>query len=197
MAGGGMGAPTSTAQMGGSGFMGGLSAAPQQTAPAAAPAPSAAPVASDNLQFGTAGVGTGAIETPQVSPMTQQMQAPAPMQNPYASPMPQQMYRPQMMQQQYGGLQSLLMNLINRYQQPQQRYAPMPQYQNRALAYRPNLQQAQANLNRTATTKAEAQAAAEAAALAKLGLGEEGVIDPGFRNWQYRQYLNAMNSSGG
>lgn len=215
MAGGGMGAsaPTGVAQMSGSGFMGGLSAAPQSTAPAAPPTPDAAPTAPASLQFGTAGTGTGIVEAPQQSPMTQQMQSQAPMQNPYARPMPQQMYRPQMMQQQqpmyrpqmaqqsqYGGLQSLLMNLINRYQQPQQRVSQMPQYQSSGLGYRPNLAQSQANLSRTGVTQAQAQAAAEAAARAKLG-AEMGISgeDADFLRWQRQQYEASRNSfnSGG
>lgn len=172
--------------------------APPPTTPAATAAPTATPTTPASLQFGTTGTGTAG--EPQASPMAQQMQAPAPMQNPYARPMPQQMYRPQMMQQQYGGLQSLLAGLMNRYQQPQQRVSQMPQYQSSAAGYRPNLAQAQTNLSRTATTKAEAQAAAESAALAKLGLQGDASAnqdDADFRAWQRRQYEASKYNYGG
>ena len=229
MAGGGMGAPapTSTGQQSGqpTGFSGlfgdgstpgtimqgtGLPMmSPTQQAPVGAPPPadlstSATPAntsAAPSLQFGTAGTGTAGEQ--QASPMVQQMQAQVPMQNPYARPMPQSMYRPQMMQQpqqQYGGLQALLNSLVNRYQQPQQRYSQMPQYRSNALGYRPNLAQAQQSLSRTATTKAEAQAAAEAAARAKLE-AERGISgeDADFLRWQRQQYNLARDSfnSGG
>jgi hypothetical protein len=160
MAGGGMmgAAPTNVGQMGGGMPMAGTTPAPTSPAQPA------------GLQFGTAGVGTGAVQ--ESSPMAQQMQSPAPMQNPYAQQMarpqmmPQQpMYRQQMSQPQYGGLQSLLNNLLNRYQQPQQRYSQAPQYQSRALGYRPNIAGAQQNLSRVApSVELQQRRAAEAAA---------------------------------
>lgn len=194
MAGGGMGAaaPTNMGQMGGM-PMAGTTPAPSLATPQTAPAPTG------ELQFGTAGVGTGAVEqpiSPIQSPMAQQMQASSQMQNPYARPM-QPMYRPQMQSQQmgqYGGLQALLSSLINRYQQPQQRVSQMPQYQNRALGYRPDLSQAQANLGRTATTQAEAQAAAAAKAAAEVTSAAEA---DDFMRWQRQQYLASKNSYGG
>jgi hypothetical protein len=75
----------------------------------------------------------------------------------------QQAYRPQMQPQQmmrqnsypqtqYGGLQQLLNRMLGGYQQQQQqqRFYQMPQYQNRALGYRPNMANTQQNLSRVA-----------------------------------------------
>ena len=182
------GAPTSTGQgtpgqIGSLGLGGLPMAAPT---PAATPAPSLASTPAPDaagLQFGTAGVGTGMVEAqPQVQ------QAPV---------APQQMYRPQMQQQmqmpQYQGLQQLLSRMIGNYQQAPRPLA-QPQYQNRALAYRPNMASAQQALGRTATTQAEAQAAAAAKAAQDLAQADE---DQGFLRWQRQQYLNSMNNSGG
>lgn len=189
------GAPTSTGQ-GGGGF---FAAGPAQGGslglgglPMAGPTPAATPVptavstpAPDaaGLQFGTAGTGTAGEPAPiQAAPQAQpQMQQP--------------MYRPQMQQQmpQYQGLQQLLTRMLGNYQQAPRPLA-QPQYQNRALAYRPNLAQAQANLGRTATTQAEAQAAAAAKAAENLAQAEE---DQGFLNWQRQQYLASKNASYG
>ena len=189
-------APTSSGQ-GGGGF---FAAGPAQGGslglgglPMAGPTPAATPVPTAvstpvpdaaGLQFGTAGIGTGPVE--QQAPQAQ------------ATPQPQMqqpMYRPQMQQQmpQYQGLQQLLSRMLGTYQQPQ-RALPPPQYQSRALAYRPNLAQAQANLGRTATTQAEAQAAAAAKAAENLAQAEE---DQGFLNWQRQQYLASKNASYG
>lgn len=187
MAGGGMGAaaPTSTGQGGGLPM-----AAPAQQAPVGAPPP-AEPT---GLQFGTAGVGTGIVQAPQtqaVQPMARQMPY---AQNPYQM---QQMQRP-MYQPQLQGLQAALMQMMNRYGQPAQRQQFIPQYQNQALQYRPNMAAAQTNLKRTATSQAEAQAAAAAKAAAALSGAEE---DQDFANWlrnnQRQQYEASKNANYG
>lgn len=139
-----------------------------------------------------AGGGGGELFAPRIEAQQapqQQMQAPQQMQQQMRAP--QQMYRPQALQSQ--GLQMLLNRMLSSYQQPQ-RALPPPQYQNRALAYRPNLAQAQANLGRTATTQAEAQAAAAAKAAENLAQAEE---DQGFLNWQRQQYLASKNQNYG
>jgi hypothetical protein len=148
-----------------------------QQAPAAI-APSTPASEPTGLQFGTAGVGTG-VTAPQTIPQVQ---------NPYQPQMQQQMMRQNPYQQpQYGGLQQLLSQMIGRYQQPQQRAYRNPQYQSRALGYRPDMAVAQQNLGRTATTAAEAQAAAAAKAAEAGAQAEE---DQGFLNWQRQQYAN-------
>lgn len=77
-----------------------------------------------------------------ISPMQRQMSYQAQMQNPYAQQQMMSQYQPQ-----YAGIQSLLANLMNRYQQPtygyqQQSQAPIYQTrfqsQSNPLAYRPD-----------------------------------------------------------
>lgn len=72
---------------------------------------------------------------PQISPFVQQMmmQRQMPQFNPF--------------QQQMRGLPAALMQMQGRLNQPMMR-GPMPQYQNPALGFRPNMQQVQQNLNR-------------------------------------------------
>lgn len=130
------------------------------------------------------------------SPMVQQMQAQSSMQNPYAN---QQMNAPMQygMPQQMGGLQYLMSRLANTsYQQPQARYNPMPQYNNQALGYRPNMGMAQQNLGRTAGAVAAAQAAA---AEKKAQLEQQTADQNAFSSWQrqqYQNYLRAQSDSG-
>ena len=135
----------------------------------------------------TTGQTTGGPGMGPPSPMVQQQ-----MYNPYQmqQAQPQQMMRTQMQPQQMSGLQAALMQMLGRYNQPMMRpqMQAMPQYQNPALAYRPNMAPAQAALRRTATTQAEAQAAAEKAALEKLGLSGRTDDDADFLNWQRQQY---------
>jgi hypothetical protein len=71
----------------------------------------------------------------QISPFVQQMmmQRQMPQFNPF--------------QQQMRGLPAALMQMQGRLNQPMMR-GPMPQYQNPALGFRPNMQQVQQNLNR-------------------------------------------------
>lgn len=165
------GAPTSTGQ-GGSLGLGGLPmAAPAQQAPVGAPPPvqTPAPAEPTGLQFGTAGVGTGIVQAPQTQPQMQ----------------------PQMPQ--YQGLQMLLNRMLGSYQQ-----APRPlaqsQYQNRALAYRPNMSTAQQALSRTATSQAAAQAAAAAKA---AQTADEQDFANWLRNNQRQQYEASKNPNYG
>lgn len=163
--------------------------APAQQAPVGAPpvnlnTPST-PTPTGELQFGTAGTGTAGEPVVPPAPQAAPQQA-----------MQQQMYRPQMQQQmpQYQGLQQLLSRMLSGYQQPQQRIAQPMQYQNRALAYRPNMAAAQQNLGRTATSQAEAQAAAAKKALEDQ---QAAADDEGFLRWQRQQYEASKNANYG
>jgi hypothetical protein len=108
----------------------------------------------------------------------------------------QQMMRQQpFQQQQMGGLQAALMQLLGQYNQPMQRqqFMPMPQYQNQALQYRPDMTQAQESLSRVAPSVQEQQRLAEEAAAEKARSSMFGTADEDadFQAWQRQQYENS------
>lgn len=109
------------------------------------------------------GLGGGFGQRPQPFNFGQQQAMRQQQQNPYFSQM-RQGYNPQQQ-----GLQQLLGNMLSRYQQPQQR-APMqmPQYQNQALQYRPDISGAQQNLSRVAKSVVLQQKEAAEAELAAM-----------------------------
>jgi large subunit ribosomal protein L52 len=113
----------------------------------------------------------------------------------------QQMMRQQpFQQQQMGGLQAALMQLLGQYNQPMQRqqFMPMPQYQNQALQYRPDMTQAQESLSRVAPSVQEQQRLAEeAAAKARSSMFGNTDEDAAMLEWQRQQYRNSQMSSGG
>lgn len=164
-----------------------------------------APTATVGNPQAQGGMGGG---MPQQAPQ-QRVMSPLVQQQLMRQQMPQQMYNPYQMQpQQMGGLQAALMHMLGQYNQPMarpqiQQMQQMPQYQNRALQYRPNTYAAQQNLSRVAPSvqkQAQDKAAAEAAARAKLeaGMGVSGE-DADFLRWQRQQYEASRNSfnSGG
>lgn len=100
-------------------------------------------------------------------------QAPQQMQQRFMSPLRQQqmmrqqpMFNP--MQQQSSGLQAAMMQMMGRQNQPMQRQQFMPQYQNRALQYRPNMAQAQESLSRVKPSVQKQEQDAQAARIAEL-----------------------------
>jgi hypothetical protein len=88
---------------------------------------------------------------PGMGPPREMVQQLAPQQqiSPFVQQMMMQRQMPQFnpFQQQMRGLPAALMQMQGRLNQPMMR-GPMPQYQNPALGFRPNMQQVQQNLNR-------------------------------------------------
>lgn len=137
------------------------------------------------------------------------VQQAAPTPNPYQSaftnqqmnrsPFVQQQMARQQAPQQLSGLQAALMQMLGQYSQPmarpqiQQMQQPtqMPQYQNPALAYRPDIESTQLNLNRVAKSVVLQQkeaAEAEAARLqAELDAAQEAPRDD-YYNWRNDPY---------
>jgi hypothetical protein len=146
-------------------------------------------------------------QQPMFNPMQQQMMR---QQQPMFNPM-QQQFRPQQQfqqqqqmlrqqpfqQQQMGGLQAALMQMLGQYNQPMQRQQFMPQYQNRALQYRPDTTQAQESLSRVAPSVQEQQrrAAEEAARLQAEQAANSDDAD--FQAWQRQQYEASKYGAGG
>ena len=96
----------------------------------------------------------------QQSPITSQQLTP------FAQQMMQRSMAPNPMVQEAMGLQAALAQMGAQFNQPmmRQQFAPMPTYQNPALNYRPNLENAQQNLSRVApSVELQQKQAAEAA----------------------------------
>ena len=113
-----------------------------------------------------------------ISPLVQQQMMRQ--QQPMFNPMQQQMMRQQQpmfnpMQQQSSGLQAALMQMMARQNQPMMRpqMQQMPQYQNRALQYRPDMTQAQQSLNRVQSSVILQQKEAAEAELARIKAEQE------------------------
>jgi hypothetical protein len=80
-------------------------------------------------------------------PVAQQNQA-APQMSPFAQQMMQRSMAPNPMVQEAVGLQAALQQLTGGMQNRPMMRSPMPQYQNPALSYRPDMAQVQQNLTR-------------------------------------------------
>ena len=113
-------------------------------------------------------------------------QAPQQMQQSAMSPIvQQQMMRQQQpmfnpMQQQSSGIQAALMQMLARQNQPMMRpqMQPMPQYQNRALQYRPNMIQAQQSLSRVKPSVYKTDLDTARARIAELEAAQQPQQDP-------------------
>jgi len=135
----------------------------------------------------------------QFSPFHQQQFSPFQQQQQF-SPFQQQQFNP--FQQQFGGfqqqpqgasgLQALFNNMMSQQQQMQRPMQQMPQYQNPALQYRPNMQNAQAALSRVKPSVQKQQQDANLARIAEL----EAQLS-GFQNSTSTPWNSGFDSGGG
>jgi hypothetical protein len=121
---------------------------------------------------------------PGMGPPREMVQQLAPQQqiSPFVQQMMMQRQMPQFnpFQQQMRGLPAALMQMQGRLNQPMMR-GPMPQYQNPALGFRPNMQQVQQNLNRVQPSVYKTDLDAAKARIAELeGAQQSQPITGGF-----------------
>ena len=118
-----------------------------------------------------------------ISPLVQQQMVRQ--QQPMFNPMQQQMMRQQQpmfnpMQQQSSGIQAALMQMLARQNQPMMRpqMQQMPQYQNRALQYRPDMTPAMQALNRVQPSVYKTDLDTARARIAELEAAQQPQQDP-------------------